>query len=92
MRLITGIVLLILSVGLLSCRWEAASSQATSAAVSTSWIRTATGWEKSGTWTTAATLRPALHPLVVASGEMLASILGMAAFSAGPNLDRRNRC
>jgi hypothetical protein len=84
MRLIAGILLLIFGIGSISCRWEGPSVDSPARAASAPWVRTAGGWERMGPWPTTVPARPSLHPLVVATGEMLASILGLAAFSTGP--------
>jgi hypothetical protein len=89
MRLIAGILLLILGIGSISCRWQGASGNLSGTSPSIPWVRTASGWERLDPNEATFAGPPTLHPLVVASGEALASILGLALFSAGPLLPVR---
>ncbi len=50
------------------------------------WRRTQTGWENAANWQTDQVPRPKpLHPGVVASFCLLASLLALASFSASPD-------
>jgi hypothetical protein len=89
MRLIAGILLLILGIGSISCRWQGATGNSPAATPSIPWVRTASGWERFDPNEATIVGPPTLHPLVVASGEALASILGLALYSAGPLLPAR---
>ena len=80
-RLILGITLLLLGVGLLSCNVEGtANSGPTSPPAVRQWVRTTNGWERASAWHAAKAPRPRLHPLVVAAGQGLVSVLGLVAF------------
>jgi hypothetical protein len=78
-RSIIGISLLLLGVGLFACQVEGFSDRS-SAGISTPWVRTVDGWERPGSWTAAGIGPPAVHPLVVAAGQTLVSLLGLAFF------------
>jgi len=78
-RLILGITLLLLGVGMLSCRVETAS-YSPPVTQARQWVRTAVGWERAGAWNVASVSVPRLHPLVVAAGQGLVSVLGLVAF------------
>jgi hypothetical protein len=83
-RLIVGIVFVLLGVGSWSCHVESPAGDTRAAAFDTPWVRTADGWERAGSWLPdTKTSPPRLHPLVVASGQLLLSLLALAAFSAG---------
>jgi hypothetical protein len=79
-RFILGISLLLLGLGLFACQVEGVSAGALAEGVSTPWVRTVDGWERPGCWVVAAGGPPAVHPLVVAAGQTLASILALAFF------------
>jgi hypothetical protein len=78
-RFIVGISLLLLGAGLFACQVEGFSARS-SAKFSTPWVRTVDGWERPGSWTVRAVGPPAVHPLVVAAGQTLVSVLGLAFF------------
>jgi hypothetical protein len=44
------------------------------------WVRTVDGWERPDSWNSHAPTLPALHPLVVAAGQGLFSLLGLTLF------------
>ncbi len=44
------------------------------------WVRTVDGWERPDRWNLDSVRRPTLHPLVVAAGMGLFSVLGLLAF------------
>jgi hypothetical protein len=44
------------------------------------WVRTVDGWERPDSWYLEAVRPPKLHPLVVAAGQGLVSLLGLVAF------------
>jgi hypothetical protein len=81
MRSIVGITCLLLGAGMLSCRVEgpAARSESGPATPSRGWVRTVDGWERAGSWQVEEGWSPRLHPLVVAAGQGLVSLLGLAA-------------
>jgi hypothetical protein len=78
MRLIVGITLLLLGVGSLSCRVEGTTNSKLRTTVP--WVRTVDGWERPNLWYASPARPPQLHPLVVAAGQTLASLLALAAF------------
>ncbi|MEX2309436.1 MAG: hypothetical protein WD738_17685 [Pirellulales bacterium] len=47
------------------------------------WVRTVDGWERSGSWYVSEVRPPTLHPLVVAAGQGLVSVLGLVACKQG---------
>jgi hypothetical protein len=81
MRAIVGILCLLLGVGMLSCRYEGLSAkpQAAGRTQVRGWVRTVDGWERAGSWQVDEVGPPGLHPLVVAAGQGLVSLLGLAA-------------
>lgn len=80
MRLIVGISLILLGVGSLSCRLEGMAGSATSSPPALDWVRTADGWERPVQWHKTVPHQPRLHPVVVAAGQILASVLALVAF------------
>ena len=80
MRLVVGITLLLLGLGMLSCRVQGSASANSPSRPPLVWIRTADGWEHSGSWNMATVSLPTLHPLVVAAGQGFASVLALVAF------------
>jgi hypothetical protein len=44
------------------------------------WVRTVDGWERPSAWLATAPNVPRLHPVVVAAGQGLASVLALVAF------------
>jgi hypothetical protein len=85
-RLIFGITLLLLGLGMLSCRMGTAVPEPElNAHVRTlTWVRTVDGWERPESWRIQNVGPPRLHPLVVAAGQGLASLLGLAACQREP--------
>ena len=81
MRLIVGISLILLGIGSLSCRMEGTPNKAPRPTDALEWVRTADGWQRPGALFSAPAHRPQLHPIVVAAGQGLASILALVAFS-----------
>lgn len=81
-RLVIGIVLLLTGVGMWSCQVDTSTGDTQAAARAAPWVRTVDGWERAGSWLAEApSSPPRLHPLVVASGQLLLSLLALAAFS-----------
>jgi hypothetical protein len=83
LRAILGISLLLLGVAMLSCRVESSGELQGSAkpqAAGVRWVRTVDGWERPDVWKLEAVGRPGLHPLVVAAGQGLLSVLGLVVF------------
>jgi hypothetical protein len=78
-RLIVGITLLVLGVGMLTCAWEGPAAHAVAQVRELRWVRTADGWERDGSWAANKYRPPSLHPLVWAAGQGLLSILALVA-------------
>jgi hypothetical protein len=87
-RLILGISLLLAGIGMWSCQIDgSALVEGTSTTIEAQWVRTAHGWERA-TWlpslnvtarTPEAPGSPQLHPLVLAAGQLLVSLLALTA-------------
>jgi hypothetical protein len=77
-RSILGITLMLLGVGMLSCRVEGLAG-ARSVVPAVQWVRTTNGWERTDMWQEPPAHVPRLHPLVVAAGQGLASVLSLVA-------------
>lgn len=86
MRSILGIVLLLVGVGLVSCRIDGHAARALVPETPDNWVRTTDGWERASNWTPSLAAPPAVHPLVIAAGQLLLSLLALAA-AAPPNAD-----
>jgi hypothetical protein len=81
MRWISLIALVLLATGLAACWFGGATPSAASPDAPLKWVRTASGWERPSDWSTPGGLyEPALHPLVLASGQLLVSVLALVAF------------
>jgi hypothetical protein len=79
MRMIVGLSLLLLGLGIFACGLEGAGRPSGVRPVG-QWVRTTAGWERTDRWRLAPRKQPQLHPLVVAAGQGLASVLALAAF------------
>ncbi len=77
-RAILGIMCLLLGVGLASCSVEWPASRVASN-TPPQWVRTVDGWERADTWHVSKARPPQLHPLVVAAGQGLVSVMGLVA-------------
>lgn len=84
MRLIVGISLMLLGVGILSCQVEGTSRATLGGPPAAAWVRTNDGWERPVTWYSMPPARPTLHPLVVAAGQGLASVFALVALGREP--------
>ena len=51
------------------------------------WVRTVDGWERSAAWSAKIPSTPSLHPLVVAAGQLLGSLLALNGFPSGRGSD-----
>ena len=89
MRSILGILLLLLGIGLASCRIESGSAELPQPPHTADWVRTSDGWERAGNWAPSLAPPPAVHPLVIAAGQLFVSMLALAA--AQPASDSRGR-
>jgi hypothetical protein len=81
MRSIVGIALVLVGLGLVSCQLDGRLVAARRTTPDAAWVRTIDGWERTGNWTPVDSRRPPLHPLVVASGQLLLSVFALAAFA-----------
>jgi hypothetical protein len=80
-RLIVGIVLLLAGVGTLSCRLDGLAVDLPNRTYEMQWVRTVNGWERTDAWFSAEVSPLRLHPLVVATGQVLLSVLALAAYA-----------
>jgi hypothetical protein len=88
MRSILSIAILLLLAGLLSCRIEGRRADTSPpAAASVDWVRTIDGWERANDWHPSFVGPPAVHPLLVATGQVLLSAFALVA--AGGPADRQ---
>lgn len=83
MRLIVGITFVLVGVATLSCQVEGTADSNRRA--TNAWVRTVDGWERPSLWSTTPAPPPQLHPLVLAAGQGLASLLALAVFSRDEN-------
>ncbi len=89
MRFVVGIALLLSGVGMWFCRWDGPSVQTPARAATVDWVRTVDGWERPATWYPPEFHQPRLHPLVVAIGQGLGSVLALAVCcSSGKSIER----
>jgi hypothetical protein len=79
MRTILGIAMLLAGIGMMSCRIEGRSSDQALPANHADWVRTIDGWERSDDWLPSLTGPPAVHPVLVASGQVLISLFALVA-------------
>lgn len=84
MRLILGIALLLAGLVSLSCRLEGLAVAPPTPAAAAQWVRTVDGWERSDRWYADRRTPPRLHPLVVATGQVLLSVLALVACQREP--------
>ncbi|OHB74819.1 MAG: hypothetical protein A2W31_10220 [Planctomycetes bacterium RBG_16_64_10] len=81
MRWILAILTLLVALGTLLCLVEPGAGRPV-AFDGPVWVRTADGWERRSDWLPPAVLyQPALHPLVVAFGQVLLSIAALLALA-----------
>jgi hypothetical protein len=90
MRLFLGITMLLVGIDLLSTGFDRGSA-ARLAPVEVSWVRTVDGWQHADQWRPTVVPPPRLHPVVVACGQALFSVLALVAFSteSGPSTSPR---
>jgi hypothetical protein len=65
---------------MLSCHVEGLAAREAEPATASRWVRTADGWERPDRWVTTPVWTPGVHPLVVAAGQGLASVMALVAF------------
>jgi hypothetical protein len=88
MRTFCGILLCVCGVAVAACRIEGHSSEAEVTLVHFDWVRTVDGWERPTQWTITRVERPAVHPAVVAAGQVFVSLFALVA--AAETVDRRS--
>ncbi len=81
MRLILGITLFLIGSGMWACRLEGLAVDTPLDQGASTWVRTADGWESMETWYVEADPPLRLHPLTVAAGQCLLSLLALVAYS-----------
>jgi hypothetical protein len=85
-RAILGISCLLLGIAMWACRVESSSelfadsAKPQAAAMAMKWVRTVDGWERTDSWFVEPVGRPRLHPLLVAAGQGLVSVMGLVVF------------
>jgi hypothetical protein len=80
-RLVLGITLLLLGAAMLLVRVEGSAGTRPIQPARGQWVRTVNGWERTDLWHEKVAGPPQLHPLVVAAGQGLVSVLGLVAAS-----------
>lgn len=86
MKIIWALLVLLLLAGWSIARYGAPIEPSRPTCDAIAWRRTQTGWENAANWQTDQVARPKpLHPGVVASFCLLASLLALASFSAPPD-------
>ena len=88
LRLILGITLLLLGLGSLSCQVQDSIGEGPVIPSAGQWVRTVDGWERTELWNPPPLHAPRLHPLVVAAGQGLLSVMGLVV-CAKDNRPRR---
>lgn len=80
MRHIFGISVLLIAIGTVSCVVEGSATNTAARPPALTWVRTADGWERYGTWDLPVPTRPTLHPAVVAAGQLIVSTWALLMF------------
>ena len=88
-RLILGITLLLFGLGNLSCQVQNSAGEGPVISSDRQWVRTVNGWERMETWNAPDLYVPRLHPLVVAAGQGLVSVMGLVACAGQGRMGRR---
>ena len=78
MRSILFIVLLVVGAGLVSYRIDGSAARTAANESADNWVRTTDGWERASNWTPSLAAPPAVHPVVIAAGQLLFSLLALA--------------
>ncbi len=89
MRLILGITLLLSGLGILSCQVQDSVGDVPAMTPITQWVRTVDGWERTDRWHAPDLHVPRLHPLVVAAGQGLVSVVGLVVWAGDRRVGRR---
>lgn len=69
---------------MLSCRLDGLAVDLPAKQQDVDWVRTAQGWERRTAWFSSDVSPVQLHPIVVATGQVLLSIFALALCAAGP--------
>jgi hypothetical protein len=77
---VLGLSLILLGVLWLACQVEGSDGRVTSVVENDRWVRTTDGWERTSQWKWLASYEPALHPLVVATLQLLLTLIAIIAF------------
>jgi hypothetical protein len=78
--------LMLAGIGFWSCQFDGLAAPPSVARNEAPWVRTADGWERAGSWlATSSATPPKLHPLVVAAGQLLVSLLALAIWENDAN-------
>jgi hypothetical protein len=83
MRAILGILLFVGGVAWAAYRIDDAPSHVEVTLVHFEWVRTIDGWERPERWMISRVEPPAVHPTVIAAGQVLVSMFALVA-STGP--------
>jgi hypothetical protein len=74
---------------MLSCRVEWVGAREAERPAASAWVRTVDGWERPDRWVSTKAWEPGIHPLVVAAGQGLASVMALVALGGGRRGERR---
>jgi len=77
---VLGLSLILLGVLWLACQVDGSDSRETSVFENGRWVRTTDGWERTSQWKWLVSYEPALHPLVVATLQLLLTLIAIIAF------------
>ena len=91
LRLILGITLLLLGLGSLSCQVQNSVGDGPVMTSAGQWVRTVDGWERTELWNAPELHVPRLHPLVVAAGQGLVSVMGLVVCAGDGRVGRRRQ-
>jgi hypothetical protein len=80
-RLVAGIVLLLAGAVMLSSRFDGLAVELPASHERIEWVRTVHGWERPDEWLPPEVAPLRLHPLVVAAGQAMLSVLALAALA-----------
>ena len=89
LRLILGITLLLLGLGSLSCQVQHSIGDGPVVTSAGQWVRTVDGWERTELWNAPELHSPRLHPLVVAAGQGLISVMALVVCARDGRMGRR---
>jgi hypothetical protein len=81
--------LLLLGLGSLSCQVQDSIGEGPVVTPAGQWVRTVDGWERTELWNAPDLYVPRLHPLVVAAGQGLVSVMGLVICAGDGRAERR---